>query len=317
MLKYLIVHLADNAVSYCHYSNTVQNENLISEECLRRAFRYAMLENLYVSLVYPEQSLPSNYSTIIDSIEHTKIVPINSCHASQADIVVADMSCLFKKEILQNKILVLRIASNEIKYISSIYKELKDTVAKINVVLTDIEKCNNDTFEEYKKTLELLIPEVESSIINSDAAQLNILSDRLFLNEMNNCNAGYETITLMPNGKFYPCAGFYMENDGEDYGDLDCGISIKNQQLYKLEFAPICCHCDAYQCRRCAYLNRKMTLEVNTPSHEQCVLSHIERNYSSRMVNNICSKENNNSMSINTISEVDYLDPFDMRENWL
>lgn len=36
--------------------------------------------------------------------------------------------------------------------------------------------------------------------------------------------------------------------------------------------------CDAWHCKRCVWQNKKTTLEVNTPSREQCVLSHIERN---------------------------------------
>ena len=117
---------------------------------------------------------------------------------------------------------------------------------------------------------------------------------------MNNCNAGWESITLAPDGKFYICPAFYQDNLG-DVGDLKNGINIPNPQLYRLDHAPICSHCDAYQCRRCIWLNLKTTLEVNTPSHEQCVVSHLERN-ASRIINS----EN--------IPEINYLDPFDIIE---
>lgn len=114
---------------------------------------------------------------------------------------------------------------------------------------------------------------------------------------MNNCNAGYESITLAPNGKFYVCPGFYQD-DMYDVGSLDDGLKIKNQHLYELRFAPICRTCDAYHCKRCIWLNKKTTFEVNTPSKEQCIISHLERN-ASRI------------LSPDGISEINYLDPFE------
>ena len=134
---------------------------------------------------------------------------------------------------------------------------------------------------------------------------------------MNNCNAGYESITLMPNGRFYPCPGFYYDNLDEDFGNIEQGVSVRNQQLYKLDHAPICSHCDAYQCRRCVWLNRKTTLEVNTPSKEQCVWSHIERNASGKILSSI--RKNLGQMVLQNISipEIKYLDPFDNRDEWI
>lgn len=67
-------------------------------------------------------------------------------------------------------------------------------------------------------------------------------------------------------------------------GDLQNGMNIKNSQLYKLDYAPLCRQCDAYQCKRCIWLNRKMTYEVNIPSHEQCVMGHLERNASRNLL---------------------------------
>jgi len=86
-------------------------------------------------------------------------------------------------------------------------------------------------------------------------------------------------------------------------------LNIRNQQLYKLEFAPICRNCDAFQCKRCIYLNRKTTLEVNTPSHEQCVVSHLERNSSEELLDAV--KILIPQLSTQSIDKIDYLDPFE------
>ncbi len=145
----------------------------------------------------------------------------------------------------------------------------------------------------------------------------------MMLSKMNNCNAGFENITLAPDGKFYVCPAFYLASDEEDYGlgkskfsigNLNEGLDIKNPQLYKLSHAPICRNCDAYQCKRCIWLNRKTTFEVNTPSHEQCVVSHLERNASRELLHNI--RKHGEFLSNIDIKEIKYLDPFDVRKEW-
>lgn len=54
------------------------------------------------------------------------------------------------------------------------------------------------------------------------------------LDRMNNCGAGDTTITLAPDGKFYICPAFYLENQEDalgdlkhSIGDLDNGLDIK------------------------------------------------------------------------------------------
>ena len=96
---------------------------------------------------------------------------------------------------------------------------------------------------------------------------------------------------------------------------MEEGLDIKNPQLYKLDHAPICRNCDAYQCKRCVWLNRKTTLEVNTPSHEQCVVAHLERNASSKLLNNI-RLHGSFLTEQEEIKEIDYIDPYEKREEW-
>ena len=104
--------------------------------------------------------------------------------------------------------------------------------------------------------------------------------------------------------------GFYYDNPDDNIGDLDGGLEIKNKQLYKLDYAPICRECDAWHCKRCIWLNRSMTLEVNTPSHEQCVMAHLERNTSRDMLTHI--RNQSTFLPENPdIPELDYTDPFD------
>lgn len=80
--------------------------------------------------------------------------------------------------------------------------------------------------------------------------------------------------------------------------------------MYKLSYASLCRNCDAYQCKRCIWLNSKMTYEVNTPSHEQCVVAHLERNASRQLLLNI--RKYGIFLPDREIKEIEYLDPFDV-----
>lgn len=59
---------------------------------------------------------------------------------------------------------------------------------------------------------------------------------------------------------------------------------------------------------------KKTTLEVNTPSHEQCVISHLERNGSRELLESI--RNQYDSLSDIEIPPIGYLDPFDNRKEW-
>ena len=58
------------------------------------------------------------------------------------------------------------------------------------------------------------------------------------------------------------------------------------------------------------WLNLKTTCEINTPSHEQCVVAHLERNASKQMLANI--REFGTFLPEKEIKEINYLDPFDV-----
>ena len=139
---------------------------------------------------------------------------------------------------------------------------------------------------------------------------------------MRNCNAGVDSVTLAPDGNFYICPAFYYVNEDEDYGlgksktnvgDLENGLNIKNARLYTLENAHLCSLCDAYHCQRCVWLNRKLTYEVNTPSHEQCVMAHLERNQTKVLMKRLRDK---GFCFDQEIKDIDYLDPFVIRREW-
>lgn len=322
MLQYLIIHLDDTSVSYCHYENNKSERNLISLDDLKAGILYAMKENLMIQMVYPDYQLPEEYEATIETIDHVKIKPI--FQSTDANVVVINSwndleSFNADREIAY----VLRTDKASFFESHSRLLPILDEVSRLNVVIKDIESFTDDDFAQYKTILGEIASKVKDCYENNHAVQLNLLTDRMMLDKMNNCNAGWESITLAPDGRFYVCPAFYLVGDNENFGlgkakcsvgNLQTGLDIKNPQLYRLDHAPLCRKCDAYQCRRCVWLNRKTTYEVNTPSHEQCVVAHIERNASRDLLASI--RTLGTFLPDKEIKEIDYLDPFDVKEEY-
>lgn len=300
MLKYLIILLDDTSVSFCHYNNMRKERRLLPLEKLKDAIFFAMKENLTIQMVYPDYELPQEYLDTIDTIDHSDIVPAGQ----KGDIAVCSWD-----NIPNEGVVALRTTRAELFARYEEIAEALNHVTRINVVITDLERMSNADFDTYEAVLASLAKKVKDLYVEGKTPQLNILTDRMMLNTMNNCNAGWESITLAPDGRFYVCPAFYLEADGYCVGDLESELEVKNPQLYKLDHAPICRNCDAFQCRRCAWLNRKTTLEVNTPSHEQCVVAHLERNASRNLLESI--RAIGEFLPEMEIPEINYLDPFD------
>lgn len=312
MLKYLIIPLANDAVSFCHYKRENQSGTLIDINTLKKAIFWAMRENLNVQFVYPESTLPSEYKSVIDTIDHTAIIG-SGCEdktlADGADIVVFDgWNGLDTFNFQIGKSYVIRTPGIDFCDNIDEIRHLLPKVDRLVVVITDVEKFVEKDFERYEHVLLSLIPEVKHEYGKGHSLHFNLLTDRIFLDKMNNCNAGVESITLAPNGRFYICPAFYLDGS-KSVGELETGLVIKNQQLYCLDHAPICRKCDAYQCRRCVWLNRNTTYEVNTPGYEQCVLAHLERKASRKLLEEI--RALGEFLPEKEIKEIDYIDPFE------
>lgn len=324
MIQYLVILLDDTSVSFCHYQNDKKERNLMPFETLKAGIVYAMKENLNIQFVYPSYPLSEEYLEVIDSIDHTDIKLANL--GDDADVVVMDginqIPGANDNDFKQGVSYVLRLSKHGLFEEIANVCALLNKVERLNVVITDVENFTDADFERYSEVLRMLSEEVEKLYVAGKVVQLNLLTDRMMLDKMNNCGAGDTSVTLAPDGKFYVCPAFYLtdEDDGmgalhTSIGDVKHGLDIKNPQLYKLDHAPLCRRCDAYQCKRCIWLNRKMTFEVNTPSHEQCVMAHLERNASRDLLNAI-RKYGAFLPEQEEIKEITYLDPFDVRKEW-
>ncbi len=313
-MQYLVILLDDTSVAYCHADNPLKEKRLMPLNTLRKAILFGMKQNLMIQYIYPDYDLPEEYNALIESIDHVKIgrdVQVyNGVPASVA-----------------GKNVVLRLTIGE--FIAGQYDiaALLPQVERLNICLTDIAAFRDEQAEDYKKALETLNAVLVNLYKKENPTQVNMLTDRLVLTEMHNCEAGIGNITVAPNGKFYLCPAFYYDEQmgisnrmnhstkdaSRSVGDLDSGLQIPNKQLLELDHAPLCRKCDAYHCHRCIWLNDRLTMDANTPSHQQCVLAHLERNAGRELQQMLAAQGLHTG---NEIPEIDYLDPFDVREEW-
>lgn len=217
MLQYLVILLDNTSTSYCHYENTCHEKKLISIEDLKQGIFYGMKENLMIQFVYPNYELPQEYKEIIDTIDHSDIVS-SSCEDDElrknADVIIHhDWNGIQFSSFDKDRIYTLRTSKEDL---FDRYKLIKDIISfsrRLNIVITDIENFTEEDFNKYKEVLVYLSDVLKTCYLEGKSPQLNILTDRMMLNGMNNCNAGVENITLAPNGKFYICPAFYLSKE--------------------------------------------------------------------------------------------------------
>ena len=286
----------------------------MSLETLKRGILFGMTENFNIQIVYPPYTIPDEYNQAIDSINCVRIKPAKECANANA-VVFNNLDEVDNLTLKEGVYYILRIDKKTLFDRYDKVSLLLEDVRRLNIVITDIESFNKDDFTRYENVLKHLNEKIKELYSKGKVLQCNILTDRIMLTKMNNCGAGETSITLAPDGKFYACPAFYLCDSDRSLGDLKSGLNIKNPQLYRLDHAPICRHCDAFQCHRCVWLNRKATLEINTPSHEQCVIAHLERN-ASRELQMELAKCTNIFSSYEEIKEIYYLDPFEIKKEW-
>ena len=327
-LQYLVILLDDASVAYCHAGNPLKERNLMPIETLKKGILFGMKQNLMIQYVFPNYALPEEYASVIESIDNVKIFSVGhkplTGIENETDVEVSDTV----PEKVETKNLVLRLTFSEMLKQKDEIAKLFANGRRVNLCITDVEQFTDEQIETYRQVLDEWNKALLDLYKQGQSPQFNLLTDRMMLEKMHNCEAGVGNITLAPNGKFYLCPAFYYDermqvfnqmnhhqpSSDTSVGDLENGLDIHNPQHLQLDHAPLCRNCDAYQCRRCVWLNRKLTWDLNTPSRQQCIMAHLERNASRNLLNEI--RNFGEFMPQIDIKEISYLDPFEVRKEF-
>jgi len=317
MLKYLIIILSGSSVSFCHYESgktDKSHKNLMNHDDLKKAVVFALKNNLKVNVLYPRFKPGRKYEKLIDDVEHVKIVPYNLRNDFKNSILCAEPKDLKTKDALKGLAhadIILRVRVSELKELKALVKKLSSYCRRINLVIRDMENLTKDGVSVYREQIEEISKNILSEKGDIAFPEMNFLTDRIMLERMNNCGAGISHITAAPDGKLYVCPAFYFEGSDNAVGGIGIEPEIRNRRLLEIKYSPVCRICDAYQCRRCVYLNGKLTSEINIPSWQQCRTAHAERETSRLFLDKL--KEIKYPGAVyRDISEINYDDPFEI-----
>ncbi len=234
-MKFLVVPIDKTSVSFCYYGNSHRGSDPepIPKEILQRAVEYAKANELTINFLYGRKKPPAAYRSIIESVSHAKIVPIDLADAYPDSVVVIESRELDRTDShisLNGRNVIVRLDKKRIPRLASTVGPLLGTFQRLNVCITDMEKITDKELDTYSQQLTAIVPSVADRYRRGDIFELNFLSDRMILDSMKNCEAGCEHLTVGPDGRLYLCPGFLYDNPESAVGSLSDGIRIPNQE---------------------------------------------------------------------------------------
>lgn len=285
----------DNIVPHCGYKNEKSIDKSMTYEVFVKSIEFCK-EKEFEPII-----LGDNFS--FD--EYKKLIHIGT--NKNSNIVIHDdaINC----NVSENNIVL--ISKKHIKNLSEIVSMIldKEKAYRINIVIKDLDEWDDSTLYDYKTQIEKISERLYMLFLNSKSISINVLTDIFDNTCIIDCGSGVNSFAVAPNGKIYICPAFYFNNEDDSIGDLDNGINIERENLINIESSKICISCDAYQCKRCLYINKKMTKEINTPPKIQCLVSHIERGVSRELQLKLIKSDLLDP--VNFINKINYMDPLD------
>lgn len=305
-IKYLQFITSDSITPHCIYRNWKNSNAIMSLKVIEKGLDFAIKNDLVPVFLGQDQAVKEITSNL------TRVFFIkngNNCQTiNENEFAVYDNFIdIDSDRNIKNSFLLIN--KDNITRIFTLSQQLFKKSLRINLRLEGIETWTEKELKLYEIQLDKLSELILEFYKNNKFVEINILSDIMCLDSLNDCGAGVTSFALAPNGEIYFCPAFYFDDPESSIGNLNNGINIKNGYLLKGENAPICSVCDAYHCNRCKFLNKKCTNEINTPSKMQCKISHLERNKARALQIEIL-KESNIEFK-NIISAIDYLDPLE------
>lgn len=291
----LNIVLSSESVSFCNYQRKQTGEKqLMAFDDLKSGIQYAYKHNLDLNFIYDRVELPQEYTQLIEKTIHTKIIPSKYLPADEKAIMVFEQpEEVFDDDIPTVKTAILKYSTENMNALSKAAIKLLEHAERINIIKIP-DGFDETALEQYRKQLEKIagaVTEIYDKTRFGISKEINVLTDRLFLSKMNNCNAGLDHIALAPDGKYYPCPAFYFDEAIRENYVLDEHKQLPNQYLLEFAHAYICSECDCFHCQRCVYQNVKGTLELNTPTRIQCLISHTESEVSRKFRNRLLRKK--------------------------
>ncbi len=283
-------------------------EIVMSEKLLKSGLNFAIDKGYRPIILNNQNKIESTLNNIcINIFDNNLYASIREDQETNTILVYKNSSNINK--VFANSNNILLVNKDDICKIFSNINILHKSYSRINIIIQDLQKWNYDDVENYKTQLENLIPIVMKTYEAGKPIEINVLTDLIYLDAIEDCGAGETTFTLAPNGNIYICPAFYFDDPNSYIGDLECGITVKNYKLLSLKNTITCNQCSNYNCKRCKYLNKKLTNEINISSKIQCLVSSAESEVSKNLQGLLCSK--NLLHTVDKTLSKEYKDPFE------
>lgn len=311
--KHLYFIMSNDAVECCNYHANMRIEKYMDEETAKKGLEICE-KNFYKPVILNSRKEDNilNLDNLSD-ISRIEICDssINLPYKNFCKYVIIEKDYI--DEFEGNDIVLLYVEEDTISNLADRVKKVLKSCKRINVIFKfDFTQKHSKLYQDQ---LELILEEIIGYLKNNEFREVNVITDRLFLNEMNNCNCGMSNYALAPNGKIYVCPAFYFDNPDNYIGDIKSGIMESDLfRAFSIKNAPICNECDAFQCNRCIFENKKKTREYNIPGSSQCIKSHIERNISMKLQKTLKAEKISYGME-SEIRPISYNDPIELLLN--
>jgi CXXX repeat peptide maturase len=317
VISHLVAVVAQDAPSFCHYAEmpvTREAPSLMPYPILQALLRWCEQRNVALNFLHGGDPLPAEHDAAIENAGHARIVPVSLAARYPEAVLVAgprDYQSLIELSPNRSRVLILRADVATLPQLPQLIATALPRSRRVNLLLERPDLFGEEDFSAYRAALADIAETLRDHYLGGRARELNVLSDRLMLSAPNDCGAGERHLTVGTDGQFYLCPAFFHARDQEYVsGSLETGPRKRNPELFGRGRAPICRECDAFQCKRCLYLNREATLEINTPSREQCVLAHLEREASIHLRRKLV-RDNEAFRRFREPPDLEFFDPFE------
>lgn len=288
--EYALVALEDGAVPFCHYENPRFGgpSRWMAPALLRALVHHAIENGVALTFLLGSHQPPAALKRVISGIPHTLIVPWSLRELYPDAMLVAtadDRDGFASLPSNWSRNLVLRAGRQDLQQLAAHFQSLAGKFGRLSLHLTGIEYFTETDLDTYASELAAISTSLQRLFAVGMRLEVNVLTDRMFLKARRHCDAGEKHVTIAPDGRCFICPAFLGENSAPiGRFDPEQGYVTAAPATTAFERAPLCTRCDAWHCKRCVWLSRKLTGEYNVPSQQQCRLAHVEREASRQLL---------------------------------
>lgn len=300
-------------VNFCEWDNNVDSSITMDKKVMLDGLEYCAYNFFHPVFLHSKKEINHKLFDYPTKYKVTHIV--SAIHYEQVkdykDVIYVFDENTYDVGIERLEYCILNLSWNNINLLSTITKKIFTNVERINLNL--IGDPSSVELEIYEKELDIVKEYLFNEWMNNNTKEFNKISDVLLVDKQDACKFGVTSFAISPEGEFYVCPHNYNSEEETIGGIYNEGLQVKNQKLYKLEYAALCKVCPAKHCVRCMKKNKKSTGEVNIPSSKRCKISLIEYDKSVDFARQI--KEIFPQFEIRDIEKFEYGTPFDKYES--